>query len=166
MASDIKAFGKTIIAMKKRFLLLTVLITLFSLSSFAQGDDKEIPIDTLLDIDAAKNLDVAWQYFKLRKAYKAVLMRTDETLAAHPTYSKIDEVFYLHGMSSYYLANGKGKQKIVLKDLTKDEQERYSKEKLNEDALLYLQMLVGEHPESKYIKKAKKVLDKIKPKKE
>jgi len=152
--------------MKKILLSFTFVFLLFSVSAFAQDTDtdKEIPIDTLLDIDAAKNLDVAWQYFKLRKAYKAVLMRTDETLAAHPTYSKIDEIFYLHGMSSYYLANGKGKQKIVLKDLSKDEQERFSKENLEKDALVYLQMLVGEHPNSKYIKKAKKILDKIKPK--
>lgn len=152
--------------MKKVILTLSFVFLFFSFSAFSQDDDKEIPIDTLLDIDAAKNLDVAWQYFKLRKAYKAVLMRTDETLAAHPTYKKIDEFFYLHGMSSYYLANGKGKQKIELEKLSKDEQERYSKKKLNEDALLYLEMLVGEHPNSKYAKKAKKVLDKIKPKKE
>lgn len=137
---------------------------MFSFSAFGQSDDKEIPIATILEKDAEHNLNVAWQYFKLRKAYKAVLMRTDEILAAHPTFTKIDEIFYLHGMSSYYLVNGKGKQKLNLKDLSEEDQERFSNEKLNEDARLYLEMLISEHPESKYIKNAKKVWEEIKPK--
>ncbi len=63
----------------------------------------------MLEADALHNLDVAWQYFKLKKAYVAVLLRAEETMAAHPTFTKMDEILYLSGMSSYYLATGKGK---------------------------------------------------------
>jgi len=153
--------------MRKALLLFSFIFVLFAFSAFAQKDpdEKPVPIDQVLELDANHNLNVAWQYFKLRKAYKAVLLRTDETIAAHPTYSKIDEIFYLHGMSSYFLANGKGKQKLDLKVLSDEEQERFSDKRLDEDALVYLSMLVEEHPESKYAKKAKKTLDKIKPSK-
>jgi len=153
--------------MRQALLLFTLLLFVFAVSGLSQGDSeqKTVSIDQILEADANHNLNVAWQYFKLRKAYKAVLMRTDETIAAHPTYSKIDEIFYLHGMSSYYLVNGKGKQKLNLKVLSKEEQERFTDNRLQEDALVYLSMLVEEHPESKYVKKAKKILDKIKPKK-
>ncbi len=153
--------------MKKVFLLFSFILVFSAFSAFAQDtpEKQEVPIDKILELDADHNLNVAWQYFKLRKAYKAVLMRTDETIAAHPTYSKIDEVFYLHGMSSYYLSNGKGKQKLNLKDLSVEEQERFGDERLNEDALVYLTMLVDDHPDSKYFKEAKKTLAKLKPEK-
>ncbi|NNF00171.1 MAG: hypothetical protein HKN25_14220, partial [Pyrinomonadaceae bacterium] len=119
--------------MKKVFLTIGLVVVLFSVAAFAQkpkSGKETLSIDKVLEADAAHNLNVAWQYFKLRKAYKAVLMRTDETLAAHPTFSKIDEIFYLHGMSSYYLANGKGKQKLDLEKLSKEDRERFSKENL------------------------------------
>ena len=150
--------------MKKIFLVFSFVLLIFSISAFAQKkENKKVTIDVILERDAKHNLNVAWQYFKLRKAYKAVLYRTDEIIAAHPTFTKIDEVFYLHGMSSYYLANGKGKQKLELDKLSKEDQERFSKETLNEDSAVYLKMLVEEHPKSKYVKKAKKILKKINP---
>ncbi len=151
--------------MKKVILLISFVLLTFPIASFAQKEKKEISLDKILETDATHNLNVAWQYFKLRKAYKAVLMRTDETLAAHPTFSKIDEVFYLHGMSSYYLSIGKGKQKINLAVLDKEGKKRFAKERLREDALVYLSMLVDKHPKSKYKKRAEKILKKIKPKK-
>ncbi len=156
---------RTYITVMKKALLLFTLLFVFTVSGWAQEDPdkKAVSIDQILETDANHNLNVAWQYFKLRKAYKAVLMRTDETIAAHPTYSKIDEIFYLHGMSSYYLSTGKGKQKLNLKVLSKEEQERFADKRLQEDALVYLSMLVEEHPKSKYVKKAKKILDKIQP---
>jgi outer membrane protein assembly factor BamD (BamD/ComL family) len=140
---------------------------MFSVSTFAQtdNDEKPVSIDTLLDQDAQHNLNVSWQYFRLKKAYKAVLVRMEETMAAHPTYSKMDEVLYLSGMSSYYLANDKGKQKIDLTKLDEEDQEKYSPEKLKESAIGYLGTLVQQHPNSKYAKKAKKTLEKLEPKK-
>lgn len=149
--------------MKKTFLLLAI-ISLFTIGALGQKADEQLRIDKILEADAKHNLNVAWQYFKLRKAYKAVLMRTEETLAAHPTFSKIDEVLYLTGMSSYYLSIGKGKQKLNYSALTKFEKERFAPEKLKEDAVAFLGTLVEEHPKSKYRKKAEKILNKIKPK--
>ena len=154
--------------MKKTFLLFTLIFSLFTVATVAQKKDSEtkaISIDQVLEIDAKHNLDVAWQYFKLRKAYQAVLMRTDETLAAHPTFSKIDEILYLTGMSSYYLSIGKGKQDLSRIKLTDAEKERFEPKRLKEDAIAFLGMLVEEHPKSKYRKKAKKTLKKIKPSK-
>jgi len=154
--------------MRKTILAAAFLLAAFSLPALAQTDkDKQvpqdqIPIDQILEADAKHNLDVAWQYFKAKKAYKAVLMRTDETMAANPTFSKIDEILYLAGMSSYYLSVGKGKQKIDLEKLPKEDRERYSKERLEEDAKAYLTQLVDEHPDSKYKDDAEKALREIK----
>ena len=60
--------------------------------------------DPLMEQDAKHNLEVAWNAYKLKKAYKGVLLRFEETFAAYPDFSKIDEFLYLAGMSSYYLA--------------------------------------------------------------
>ncbi len=153
--------------MKKFFLLISFTLLLFSVSAFAQdkNDEKQVPIDTLLEADSQHNLNVAWQYFKLKKAYKAVLMRTEETIAANPTFAKMDEVLYLAGMSSYYLAEGKGKQKINLKLLTKEDQERFAPERLREDAIALLGQLAESFPESKYADNAKETLKKLQPEK-
>ena len=156
--------------MKKPIIVLSFVFLIFTGLASAQkkqDDKKAIPINQLLEVDAKRHLNIAWQYFKLRKAYKAVLMRTEETLAAHPTFSKIDELLYLSGMSSYYLSIGKGKQKLNFENLTKYEKERFvSPEKLKEDAIAFLGTLVEEHPKSKYRKKAEKTLKLLQPKEE
>lgn len=118
--------------------------------------------DPLLEADAKHNLEVAWQYFRLKKAYKAVLMRTEETIAAHPLFSKMDEILYLSGMSSLYLSENKGKQKVNRE--FEDEKERFDPEKLREDAVAYLSQLVQEHPQSKYKDEAEEVLKRLKVK--
>jgi outer membrane protein assembly factor BamD (BamD/ComL family) len=148
-----------------RSLLAYAFITLALLVSgaAAQTDPKErLPLDQILEADANHNLDVAWQYFKLKKAYKAVILRTEETMAAHPTFSKMDEILYLSGMSSFYLSEGRGKQKINLERLPEEDRERYSPERLRSDAIALLSTLVEEHPESKYRDKAEKTLKKLK----
>ena len=117
--------------------------------------------DPIMEQDAKHNLDVAWQAFQLKKAYKGVIMRFDETFAAYPNFSKMDEFLYLAGMSSYYLSENKGKQKIDLK--TEKEKEKYAPAKLKEDAVTYLSMLVDKYPQSKYRDEAEKTLKEIKP---
>jgi len=113
--------------------------------------------DPVMETDAKHNLDVAWQSFSpLKKAYKAVIMRFEETFAAYPTFSKIDEFLYLGGMSSYYLSEGKGKQKVDMK--SEREKAKYAPEKLREDAKMYLTMLVEKHPDSKYKAEAENTL--------
>jgi outer membrane protein assembly factor BamD (BamD/ComL family) len=112
--------------------------------------------DPLLEQDAKHNLDVAWQAFQLKKAYKGVILRFDETFAAYPDFSKIDEFLYLAGMSSYYLSQNKGKQKVDLK--SEMEKDRFAPAKLRDDAVAYLTMVVDKYPQSKYVDEAKKTL--------
>ena len=118
--------------------------------------------DPLLEADALHNLDVAWQAFgPARKAYKQVLGRFEETYAAYPEFSKIDEFLYLAGMSSYYLSKNEGNQKVNLK--IEREREKYDPVKLREDAIAYLSLAIEKNPESKYREEAEKKLKEIKP---
>jgi outer membrane protein assembly factor BamD (BamD/ComL family) len=117
--------------------------------------------DPLMEADAKHNLDVAWNAYKLKKAYKGVLMRFEETYAAYPEFSKIDEFLYIAGMSSYYLSEGKGNQKIDPK--TEKDMEKYEPAKLKEDAVAYLSTIVDKYPESKYRDDAAKTLKVLRP---
>lgn len=152
--------------MKKAILLFSFILLTFSVSAFAQKNKgTPVQIDRIIELDAKKNLNIAWQYFKMKKAYNATLVRMEETIAAHPTFTKIDEVLYLLGMSSYYLAENKGKQKIDLSKIPEEDREKYTPSKLRESAIGYLGELIESHPTSKYAKKAKKTMKKLKPEK-
>lgn len=145
--------------MKKAFLFFSLIISffVFAENSFAQKSvEPQIQRDPILEADSKHNLEVAWQYFKLKKAYKAVIDRCEETIAANPTFSKIDEVLYLSGMSSYYLSLNKGKQKYDPKE--EKDKERFEPAKLKENAEAYLAQLVEQHPQSKYKNDAEKTL--------
>ena len=123
--------------------------------------DPAIDRDPILEQDAKHNLEVAKQYFLLKKAYKAVLMRFEETFAAYPGFSKMDEFLYYAGMSSYYLSENKGKQKVNVKaDKAGD---KYAPAKLREDAVAYLSMLIEKNPESQFRNDAEKTLALLKP---
>lgn len=154
--------------MKKAILFLSLFACLLSFSGqiFAQRQiEVQVQRDPILEADANHNLEAAQLYFKTRKAYKAVLMRFEETFAAYPDYSKMDEFLYLAAMSSYYLSEGKGKQKIDLKRLSEDEQKKYAPEKLREDAVAYFAMIVEKYPQSRFKSDAEKVLKEIQAKK-
>jgi len=144
--------------MKKYFLYLVIFGAVVTVSVNAQRNvEPAIDRDPVLEQDAKHNLDVAWQAFKpLKKAYKQVIMRFEETFAAYPQFSKMDEFLYLAGMSSYYLSENKGKQKIDPK--SEKEKEKYAPAKLKEDAVAYLSMVVDKYPESKYRPDAEKTL--------
>ncbi len=148
--------------------LLVLAFTIFSLfvfgnSAFAQKQiEPQIQRDPILEADASHNLEVAQQYFKTKKAYKAVLLRFEETFAAYPEFSKMDEFLYLAGMSSFYLSENKGKQKIDTK--SEDEKKKYAPEKLREDATVYFSLIVEKYPQSQYKAEAEKTLEAIKPK--
>ena len=144
--------------MKKYFLYLVIFGAVMTGSVNAQRNvEPAIDRDPVLEQDAKHNLDVAWQAFKpLKKAYKQVIMRFEETFAAYPQFSKMDEFLYLAGMSSYYLSANKGKQKIDPK--SEKEKEKYAPAKLKEDAVAYLSMVVDKNPESKYRPDAEKTL--------
>lgn len=154
----------TLIPMLKKILtliLMTVGMLVLANSASAQRNiDRAIDRDPILEQDAKHNLDVAWQAFRLKKAYKGVLMRFEETFAAYPDFSKMDEFLYLAGMSSFYLSENKGKQKVNLK--SEKEKEKFAPAKLREDAVAYLAMLIERNPQSQYRDEAEKTLSLLK----
>src|SRR2546423_6260770 len=139
--------------MKRTFFVLVFATAVFISSSgavYAQRNvTPAVDRDPLMEADAKHNLDVAWQaYSPLKKAYKQVLSRFEETFAAYPNFSKIDEFLYLAGMSSYYLSENRGKQKVNPK--SEKDKDKYSPAKLRDDAVVYLSVLVDKYPQSKY----------------
>ena len=131
--------------MKKFCLIALIALSLFVVAPAAargQGNAKqgpEIVRDPDMEKDSLHNLEVARQYFKLRKAYKASLARCEEIIAGNPTFSKIDEVLLIAGQSSLRLSENKGKQSV-----------KTTTDKLREDARDYLSMLVNNYPESRF----------------
>jgi outer membrane protein assembly factor BamD (BamD/ComL family) len=141
--------------------VFAAVVVLIGSSSLAAQRNIELTNDPVLEADAKHNLDVASQYFRLKKAYKSVLGRFEETMAAYPQFSKMDEFLYLAGMSSVYLSRNEGKQKVNLK--SEKEKDKYDPEKLKEDAVAYLSLIVDKYPESKYREEAEKTLKEIGP---
>ncbi len=146
--------------MKRKFQSIFFALVVFSIfggSAYAQRNvTPAIDRDPVMEQDAKHNLDVAEQYFKLKKAYKSVIMRFEETYAAYPDFSKIDEFLYIAGMSSYYLSENKGKQKVDLK--LQKEKDKFTPAKLKDDAMIYLTMIVNKYPQSQYKAEAEKTI--------
>jgi outer membrane protein assembly factor BamD (BamD/ComL family) len=139
------------------FVFVAASVLAIASSAMAQRNvSMAIDRDPLLEADAKHNLDVALNAFRLKKAYKGVLMRFEETYAAYPDFSKIDEFLYIAGMSSYYLSEGKGKQKIDPK--TEKDMDKYHPAKLKEDAIAYLSTIVDKYLQSKFLDDAKRTL--------
>lgn len=150
--------------MKKAIFTFSFILLAFTSAAFAQKQiEQQVQRDPLLEADAKHNLDVAQQYFKLKKAYKAVILRFEETFAAYPEFSKMDEFLYYAGMSSFYLSDNKGKQKIDLK--SEKDKEKFAPEKMREDAKVYLSTLVDKYPQSPFKADAEKTLQELGAKK-
>lgn len=153
--------------MKKAFLLTLFALAAFTTAAHAQTPVTKTPesaaqVDPFREADAKHNLDVASQYFRSKKAYKAVLMRFEETFAAYPEFSKMDEFLYLAGMSSLYLSENRGSQKID-SFANEGEKKKWDPVRLRENAVVYLTMVVENHPASRFRKDAEKTLKTIKP---
>jgi len=131
--------------MKKKFLVIVGLMAfVLFIPAFAQAQGgaktgPDVQRDPDMEKDSLHNLDVARQYFKLKKAYKASLDRCEEILAGNPTFSRIDEVLFLAGESNLRLAEEKGKQKV-----------KTGPDKLREAARDYLSQLANDYPQSKF----------------
>lgn len=150
--------------MKKAFLIFSFILLTFTSATFAQKQiEQQVQRDPILESDAKHNLDVAQQYFKLKKAYKAVILRFEETFAAYPEFSKMDEFLYYAGMSSFYLSDNKGKQKVDTH--SREESRKYAPDKLREDAKVYLSTLVEKYPQSLFKADAEKTLKELDTKK-
>lgn len=112
-----------------------------------EPDQATVLRDPVLEADSKKNLEAARLYFKLRKAYRASLARTEEIIAGNPNFSRIDETLYIAGLSHLYLSQKKGKQPPTL-----------APEKHLEEGKRYLSQLVSEYPDSEFRKKAEEEL--------
>ena len=151
--------------MKRGLISILVVITAFMVFGASANAQRNVTptVDPVLETDAKHNLEVARQAFSpLKKAYKQVLMRFDETFAAYPDFTAMDEFLFMAGVSSYWLAEGKGKQKVNAK--SEKEMKRFAPDRLKIDAQAFLSMLVDKYPQSKFKSDAEKTLAEIKSK--
>ena len=144
-----------------RFALVSMVLLGLAGLSFAQRNiTAQIQRDVQMEADAEHNLEVARRAFRVKKAYKEALGRFDETFAVYPDFSKMDEFYFIAGMSSYLLSQNKGKQKVNLK--SEKEKDRYDPAKLKDDAIGYLSAIVEKYPQSKFRGEAETALTEIK----
>jgi outer membrane protein assembly factor BamD (BamD/ComL family) len=142
--------------MRKFNLIAIVVMAILALPAVAraQGAAKqgpEVTRDSDLEKDSLHNLEVAWQYFKLKKAYVAALQRCEEIIAGNPTFSRIDKALFIAGESNLYLAEGKGKQKASLYVRHEGSEKRtLTPEQFRSEARDYLSQLVNEYPDSQF----------------
>jgi len=154
--------------MKSKLLLLSLLFSAILISAPAvraqggvrSGPDPSTVRDPDLEKDSLHNLEVARNYFKLKKAYVAALRRCEEIIAGNPNFAKIEEVLFIAGRSSLALADSKGKQAPTLysKETTPDQFRTMGRE--------YLTKLVKDYPSSAFAKDAQedlRLLDAAKP---
>ena len=153
--------------MKLKFLLLfPILLLLFvAPSTFAQGGVKTGPDpstlrDPDLERDSHHNLEVARNYFKLKKAYVAALKRCEEIIAGNPNFAKIDEVLLMAGQSSLWLSQNKGKQRPdQYVSFDGGEKKTLTLEQFREMGVDYLNKLIKDYPESPFAKQAREELN-------
>lgn len=143
--------------MRKSCLILAlcaVVLVFAAPTTRAQGGVKQGPDvtrDPDMEKDSLHDLEVAWQYFKLRKAYVAALQRCEEVFAGNPAFAKIDEVLFIAGQSSLNLAESKGKQKANQYVIHEgDKKTTLTADAFREKARDYLSQLVNSYPDSKF----------------
>jgi outer membrane protein assembly factor BamD (BamD/ComL family) len=144
---------------------LVVLMTLFvgapltRAQGVRQGPDPSTLRDPDLERDSLHNLEVARNYFKLKKAYVASLKRCEEIIAGNPNFAKIEEVLLMAGQSSLWLADKKGKQSPDLYVIFEDGKKRtLTSEQFREMGRDYLNKLITDHPDSPFAKEAREEL--------
>ena len=154
--------------MKMKVLFLVVLFALFVAAPSTQaqgvrsGPDPSTLRDPDLERDSHHNLEVAKNYFRLKKAYVAALKRCEEIIAGNPNFAKIEEVLLMAGQSSIWLSEGKGKQTPNLY-VTFDggEKKTLTSEQFREMGREYLTKLVKDYPNSQYAKQAQEELSRL-----
>jgi Outer membrane lipoprotein len=154
--------------MKIKLLLSVFVFVLFvaAPSTPAQGvrggPDPSTLRDPDLERDSHHNLEVAKNYFRLKKAYVAALKRCEEIIAGNPNFAKIEEVLLMAGQSSVWLSEGKGKQNPNLY-VTFDggEKKTLTSEQFREMGREYLKKLVELYPNGEYAKQAQEELNRL-----
>jgi hypothetical protein len=148
------------------FLACGLLIALFVVAPAAHaqggvrsGPDPSTMRDPDLEKDSLHNLEVARNYFKLKKAYVASLKRCEEIIAGNPNFTKIQEVLYMAGQSSLSLAESKGKQRADLYvSFDGGVKKTLSPEEFRKKGREYLTILIDEYPDSSFAKQAQEDL--------
>jgi outer membrane protein assembly factor BamD (BamD/ComL family) len=150
--------------MKIKLLLLVLLVFVAVPVTYAQGGVKSGPDpSTLRDPDLEKdsyhNLEVARNYFKLKKAYVAALKRCEEIIAGNPNFARIEEVLLMAGQSSLWLSQNKGKQKPELYvSFEGSEKRTLTSAQFREMGVDYLKKLINDYPNGQYAKQAQEEL--------
>ena len=157
--------------MKASFILIAVLAALFFAAPATRaqgvrsGPDPSTQRDPDLERDSLHNLEVARNYFKLKKAYVASLKRCEEIIAGNPNFTKIEEVLFMAGQSSLALADGKGKQRPDLYvSFDGGEKKTLTSQQFREMGRDYLNKLITDHPDSEYAKEARESLRELETK--
>ena len=145
------------------FLVLVGLLISAPAASYAQGvrtgPDPSTIRDPDLERDSHHNLEVAKNYFKLKKAYVAALKRCEEIIAGNPNFAKIEEVLLMAGQSSIWLSQNKGKQKPEqYVSFEGGEKRTLTSEQFREMGKAYLNKLITEYPNGSYAKQAQEEL--------
>lgn len=123
------------------------------------GPDPSTLRDPDLERDSLHNLEVARNYFKLKKAYVASLKRCEEIIAGNPNFARIEEVLLMAGQSSLWLADKKGKQSPDLYvTFDNGEKRTLTPEQFREMGRDYLTKLIKDHPDSPFAKDAREEL--------
>ena len=153
--------------MKLTILFALVLVFAAVPSTYAQGvrtgPDPSTIRDPDLERDSQHNLEVAKNYFKLKKAYVAALKRCEEIIAGNPNFAKIEEVLLMAGQSSIWLSQNKGKQRPDLYvSFEGGEKRTLTSQQFLEMGRQYLNKLVAEYPDSSFAADARKELDTLK----
>ena len=147
------------------FVILLAAPAVYPQGGARNGPDPTTLRDPELEKDSLHNLEVARQYFKLKKAYVASLRRCEEVIAGNPTFAKMDEVLLIAGESSLLLAENKGKQSLDQYAVTQGNAKgTLTREDFREMARGYLSQLVKDYPQSPFRKQAEDELQMIGPK--
>ena len=154
--------------MRVKILFFVFLFVLFvsapstSAQGVRSGPDPSTLRDPDLERDSHHNLEVAKNYFKLKKAYVAALKRCEEIIAGNPNFAKIEEVLLMAGQSSIWLSESKGKQTPNLYVTFVDgEKKTLTPEQFREMGRDYLTKLVTEYPNGEYTKQAQEELSRL-----
>jgi len=151
--------------MRLGFLMVALVTALFvsapaaSAQGVRSGPDQSTLRDPDLEKDSLHNLEVAKNYFKLKKAYVAALKRCEEIIAGNPNFARIEEVLLMAGQSSLWLSENKGKQRPN-QYVTFDggEKRTLTADQFREMGREYLSKLIKDYPDGDFAKQAREEL--------
>jgi len=151
--------NRLIVAIAFLFVILVTAPATCAQGSVRTGPDPSTVRDPDLERDSLHNLEVARNYFKLKKAYVAALMRLEEIIAGNPNFTRIEEVLLMAGQSSLWLAENKGKQVPTLYVSVEGGKKRtLTPEQFRELGREYLTRLVKDYPDGQFSKQAREEL--------